>query len=156
MSSNDKKSDKKGEKKGDYVLLAIEHLRHRKARPDLAGIQNYAFRRYGIDPDTCSADIDKLIELEQIIKVEFKGRTSYRNAAKYFGQETSINNEASPTTSREPSPEPSNYSSAVTAAIAAILCDQPTSPSQTGAVSIRRYDTRYNNEGYRLMFHFYL
>ncbi|EFX84512.1 hypothetical protein DAPPUDRAFT_28540, partial [Daphnia pulex] len=70
------------EKKYEYVIQAIEHLKHRKARPDLEGIKNYAFRRHGIDPVTCCADVDELIENEQIIKVEFKGRTSYRNAAK--------------------------------------------------------------------------
>ena len=128
------------DKKCEYILQAIEHLRHRKARPDLEGIKNYAFRRYGIDPDTCVADVEELIECEHIVKVEFKGRTSYRNAAKYFGQDTSVTTtEVSPETSREPSPEPVNYSSAVTAAIAAILCDQPTPPSQTGAVSLRRF-----------------
>ncbi len=127
------------DKKKEYVLLAIEHLRHRKARPDLEGIKNYAFRRYAIDPEVCTADVEELIECEHIIKVEFKGRTSYRNAAKYFGHDSSLTTtEMSPATSREPSPDSVNYSSAVTAAIAAILCDQPTPPSQTGAVSLRR------------------
>lgn len=127
------------DKKYEYVIQAIEHLKHRKARPDLEGIKNYAFRRHGIDPEKCCADVDELIDSEHIIKVEFKGRTSYRNAAKYFG-DSSLNTtqEMSPQPSRDSSPEPATYSSAVTAAIAAILCDQPTPPSQTGAVSIRR------------------
>ncbi|XP_057379377.1 protein let-418-like [Daphnia carinata] len=129
------------DKKYEYVIQAIEHLKHRKARPDLEGIKNYAFRRHGIDPVTCCADVDELIDSEHIIKVEFKGRTSYRNAAKYLGPDaanTSSTVESSPQQqTRDASPEPVSYSSAVTAAIAAILCDQPTPPSQTGAVSIR-------------------
>jgi len=84
--------------------------------------------------------VEELIESEHIIKVEFKGRTSYRNASKYFGPESaSSNHESSPQQPpKDKTPEPVSYSSAVTAAIAAILCDQPTPPSQTGAVSIRR------------------
>lgn len=110
------------------------------------GIRNYAFRRHGIDPVTCCADVEELIESEHIIKVEFKGRTSYRNASKYFGPEnTASTHEMSPQQPvKDRSPEPVTYSSAVTAAIAAILCDQPTPPSQTGAVSIRRYDVYFN------------
>lgn len=106
----------------------------------VTGIRNYAFRRHGIDPVTCCADVEELIESEHIIKVEFKGRTSYRNASKYFGPESaSSNHESSPQQPpKDKTPEPVSYSSAVTAAIAAILCDQPTPPSQTGAVSIRR------------------
>ena len=137
------------DKKYEYVIQAIEHLKHRKARPDLEGIKNYAFRRHGIDPVTCCADVDELIDSEHIIKVEFKGRTSYRNASKYFGTEAaSTTVEMSPQTqqpnARDASPEPVSYSSAVTAAIAAILCDQPTPPSQTGAVSIRRCVAYYH------------
>ena len=124
------------DRKYEYVLQAIEHLRHRKARPDLEGIKNYAFRRYGIDPVTCSTDIEELILTEHIVKVEFKGRTSYRNAAKYFNQETPVVSEMSPLPSRDPSPEP-NYT-VCQSAIAAILCDQPNPPSQTGAVGLQK------------------
>lgn len=128
------------DRKFEYVLQAIEHLRHRKARPDLEGIKSYAFRRFGIDPVTCTADVEELIQTEHIIRVEFKGRTSYRNAAKYFQQDAAIMSERSPSTpSRDTSPEPASHTSAVSTAIAAILCDQPTPPSETGAVSLRRF-----------------
>jgi len=126
------------DRKFEYVLQAIEHLRHRKARPDLEGIKSYAFRRFGIDPVTCTTDVEELIQTEHIIRVEFKGRTSYRNAAKYFQQDAPVLNERSPSTpSRDVSPEPAPHTSAVSTAIAAILCDQPTPPSETGAVSLR-------------------
>jgi len=128
------------DRKFEYVLQAIEHLRHRKARPDLEGIKSYAFRRFGIDPVTCTSDVEELIQTEHIIRVEFKGRTSYRNAAKYFQQDAAILPERSPATpTRDASPEPAPHTSAVSTAIGAILCDQPTPPSETGAVSLRRY-----------------
>jgi len=126
------------DRKFEYVLQAIEHLRHRKARPDLEGIKSYAFRRFGIDPVTCTSDVEELIQTEHIIRVEFKGRTSYRNAAKYFQQDAAILPERSPATpTRDASPEPAPHTSAVSTAIGAILCDQPTPPSETGAVSLR-------------------
>lgn len=72
-----------GPKYRDWILETIDQLRKRKARPDLERICHMVERRYGLTFLETEHDIEKLVEEEAIIKVDYKGSTSYRNAAKW-------------------------------------------------------------------------
>ncbi|XP_071444394.1 uncharacterized protein [Hetaerina americana] len=65
------------------ILDAIDQLRRRKARPDVDRICNYMMRKFLIDPGETVADLERLVEADVVIKVEYKGNISYRNAAKW-------------------------------------------------------------------------
>lgn len=65
------------------ILEAIDQLRGRKARPDIERICNHVQRRYNIEPQETLADLERLVDEEQVIRVEYKGSTSYRNVAKW-------------------------------------------------------------------------
>lgn len=65
------------------ILETIDQLRKRKARPDLERISHMLERRHGVSPAEVEADLEKLVDGEIVIKVDYKGSTSYRNAAKW-------------------------------------------------------------------------
>ncbi|XP_046407612.1 uncharacterized protein LOC124172233 [Ischnura elegans] len=65
------------------ILDAIDQLRRRKARPDVDRICNYMMRKFLIEPAETVADLERLVEADVVIKVEYKGNISYRNAAKW-------------------------------------------------------------------------
>ncbi|RZF48778.1 hypothetical protein LSTR_LSTR008127 [Laodelphax striatellus] len=65
------------------ILEAIDQLRRRKARPDVNRICSFMFRRFSVSCGETKSDLQKLIEAEIVIKVDYKGNTSYRNAAKW-------------------------------------------------------------------------
>lgn len=65
------------------ILEAIDQLRNRKARPDADRICNFMLRKYSVDARDTIADLHRLIEVEKVIQVDYKGHTSYRNAAKW-------------------------------------------------------------------------
>ncbi|XP_074652689.1 histone acetyltransferase KAT6B-like [Tubulanus polymorphus] len=67
----------------DTILGVIDQLRNRKARPDLDHISHMVQRRYGLNRSETESILERLVELELVIKVEYKGSTSYRNAAKW-------------------------------------------------------------------------
>ena len=67
----------------DIVLQTIDHLRHRKARPDLNRICHMLKRKHGLNRNDIERYIDKLVDAEVVIKVDYKGNISYRNA-KYW------------------------------------------------------------------------
>lgn len=67
----------------DHILEAIDQLRRRKARPDADRICNYLLRNYAVDARDTIADLHRLIEVEKVIQVDYKGNTSYRNAKKW-------------------------------------------------------------------------
>lgn len=67
----------------DWILETIDHLRKRKARPDLKHICHMVKRRFGLSFRETEAIIEKLVDSEIVIKVDYKGSTSYRNAAKW-------------------------------------------------------------------------
>lgn len=67
----------------DYILEAIDQLRRRKARPDRERICSYVSRKFGIDNRSTIGDLERLVDEEIVIKVEYKGNISYRNAAKW-------------------------------------------------------------------------
>ncbi|XP_062871860.1 sterile alpha motif domain containing 1a [Trichomycterus rosablanca] len=66
----------------EWILDTIDSLRSRKARPDLERICRMVRRRHGSEPDRTCLELDKLIEEQLVLKVNYKGSISYRNAAK--------------------------------------------------------------------------
>ncbi|XP_014479631.1 PREDICTED: polycomb protein Scm-like isoform X2 [Dinoponera quadriceps] len=66
-----------------HILEAIDQLRSRKARPDADRICNLLLRKYSVDARDTIADLHRLIEVEKVIQVDYKGHTSYRNASKW-------------------------------------------------------------------------
>lgn len=73
-------------KNRERILEAIDQLRRRKARPDIQRICNYLFRRYSISSVEAKHDLDWCVANNFVLKVEYKGNISYRNAAKKFAQ----------------------------------------------------------------------
>ena len=65
------------------ILEAIDQLRRRKARPDRKRICNYVCRRHCVSPVEVIVDLERLVDEQTVIKVEYKGNISYRNAAKW-------------------------------------------------------------------------
>ncbi|KAK7100440.1 hypothetical protein V1264_023399 [Littorina saxatilis] len=66
-----------------HILNAIEHLRARKARPDLHRICNQLKRRHNCAIHETTRCIDHLMDMGIVIKVEYKGSMSYRDASKW-------------------------------------------------------------------------
>lgn len=67
----------------DWILETIDQLRNRKARPDLERICHMVERKHGLTFSETEAELEKLVDAEIVIKVDYKGSTSYRNAAKW-------------------------------------------------------------------------
>lgn len=71
-------------KNRERILEAIDQLRRRKARPDINRICNFLMRRFSVSSNDTKADLQRCIENDIVLKVEYKGNISYRNAAKKF------------------------------------------------------------------------
>lgn len=67
----------------DWILETIDQLRKRKARPDLERICHMVERKHGLSSRETEAQLEKLVDSEIVIKVDYKGNTSYRNGAKW-------------------------------------------------------------------------
>lgn len=67
----------------EHILEAIDQMRKRKARPDVDRIGNYMLRHYHVDAADTINDLARLILIEKVIEVDYKGNTSYRNASKW-------------------------------------------------------------------------
>ncbi|KAK2145444.1 hypothetical protein LSH36_681g02021, partial [Paralvinella palmiformis] len=67
----------------DWILETIDQLRKRKARPDLERICHMVERKHGLSFEEIVGDLERLVKEEIVIKVDYKGSTSYRNAAKW-------------------------------------------------------------------------
>ncbi|XP_071482446.1 histone acetyltransferase KAT6A-like [Diadema antillarum] len=65
------------------ILDAIDSLRKRKARPDLERICHMVERKNGIRSMDVIRELNQMVDAETVIKVDYKGNTSYRNAAKW-------------------------------------------------------------------------
>ncbi|XP_056645491.1 uncharacterized protein LOC130450848 [Diorhabda sublineata] len=74
-------------KSRDRILEAIDQLRRRKARPDIQRICNYLFRRFSVNSVEARNDLDWCVANNYVLKVEYKGSISYRNAAKKNAQQ---------------------------------------------------------------------
>lgn len=70
-------------KEHDFVLEAIDQLRHRKARPDRDRISHMVARKHGLSFEAVHEVLQRMVDLNIVIKVDYKGSTSYRNAAKW-------------------------------------------------------------------------
>lgn len=70
----------------ERILEAIDQLRKRKARPDIQRICSYLFRRFHVNSAEAKADLDWCVANNIVLKVEYKGSISYRNAAKKWAQ----------------------------------------------------------------------
>lgn len=70
----------------ERILEAIDQLRNRKARPDFQRICGYLFRRFHINSGDAKADLEWCVANNIVLKVEYKGSISYRNAAKKWAQ----------------------------------------------------------------------
>ncbi|CAG9863567.1 unnamed protein product [Phyllotreta striolata] len=70
----------------ERILEAIDQLRRRKARPDFQRISNYLFRRFAVNSSEARADLERCVADNHVLKVEYKGSISYRNAAKKNAQ----------------------------------------------------------------------
>ncbi|XP_069126002.1 histone acetyltransferase KAT6B-like [Argopecten irradians] len=85
----DKSTEKESEEKmtsvkdRDAILQIIDQLRMRKARPDLNRICHMASRRYGTKHLDTEAQLEKLVDLGIVVKVDYKRNISYRNASKW-------------------------------------------------------------------------
>lgn len=73
-------------KNRERILEAIDQLRRRKARPDIQRICNYLFRRFAINSSEARTDLEWCVDNNFVLKVEYKGSISYRNAAKKYAQ----------------------------------------------------------------------
>ena len=73
---------------GSLILDAIDQLRKRKARPDLDRICHMLERRHGLKGTVVNEELAKLVSAGTVVKVDYKGNTSYRNAAKWVKTKT--------------------------------------------------------------------
>lgn len=60
------------------ILECIDLLRQRKARPDALGIAHLVARRHGLKVSETEAYLEQLVDSGDVLKVDFKGNTSYR------------------------------------------------------------------------------
>ncbi|GIY47658.1 zinc finger protein ubi-d4 [Caerostris extrusa] len=73
---------------GGLILDAIDQLRKRKARPDLDRICHMLERRHGLKVHAVNEELTRLVNEGTVVKVDYKGNTSYRNAAKWVKTKT--------------------------------------------------------------------
>lgn len=60
------------------IIECIDLLRQRKARPDALGIAHLVARRHGLKTSETEAYLEQLVDSGDVLKVDFKGNTSYR------------------------------------------------------------------------------
>ncbi|XP_068200993.1 sterile alpha motif domain-containing protein 1-like isoform X1 [Palaemon carinicauda] len=67
----------------DIIINAIRVLRSRRVRPSARKIAWYVRREHLLSELTTEAVLDELVESEDVLRVEYKGATSYRVAASW-------------------------------------------------------------------------
>lgn len=70
----------------ERLLQVIDILRGRKARPDLPAIEHMMVRKFGVPKPRVREIMTMLLNQNKIIKVDYKGNASYRNASKWAGR----------------------------------------------------------------------
>lgn len=60
------------------IIECIDQLRQRKARPDAVRIAHLVARRHGLKTAETESYLEQLVDSGDVLKVEFKGNTSYR------------------------------------------------------------------------------
>ncbi|KAH9515401.1 hypothetical protein Btru_014368 [Bulinus truncatus] len=71
------------ENEKEWILEAINHLKHRKARPDLSRISLRMKRKYLMSFAQTRKLLDSLIESGIVVKAVYKNNTSYRDVSKW-------------------------------------------------------------------------
>ncbi len=61
------------------ILEAVDALRQRKCRPEREAIAHYVLRKYGVPFQEVFSELENIVDQEELIKVEYKGSTSYRS-----------------------------------------------------------------------------
>lgn len=61
------------------IIEAVEALRIRKCRPEREAIAHYILRKYGTHFQDIFSDLETIVDQGDLIKVEYKGSTSYRS-----------------------------------------------------------------------------
>lgn len=106
----------------ERILEAIDQLRRRKARPDINRICNFMMRRFSVNAMEAKADLQKCVDNHIVLKVEYKGSISYRNAAKKFSHlKRDTNGQLIP---RQYKPN-RKFSDVLTNAIAELIVQEP-------------------------------
>ncbi|CAL1541556.1 unnamed protein product [Lymnaea stagnalis] len=67
----------------EWILEAINHLKHRKARPDLSRISLRMKRKYFMSFAQTKKLLESLIESGIVVKAVYKNNTSYRDVSKW-------------------------------------------------------------------------
>lgn len=70
-------------KERDIIINAIRVLRSRRVRPSQRKISWYVRREHLLPESTTDAVLDQLVESEEVLRVSYKGGTSYRVAANW-------------------------------------------------------------------------
>ncbi|XP_059176720.1 uncharacterized protein LOC131956280 [Physella acuta] len=71
------------ENEKEWILEAINHLKHRKARPDLSRISLRMKRKYLMSFAQTKKLLESLIESGIVVKAVYKNNTSYRDVSKW-------------------------------------------------------------------------
>ncbi|XP_005099923.1 uncharacterized protein LOC101856808 isoform X1 [Aplysia californica] len=67
----------------EWILEAINHLKHRKARPDLPHISLRMKRKHQMSFPQTKKLLDSLIECGFVVQAEYKNKISYRDVSKW-------------------------------------------------------------------------
>lgn len=65
-----------------HILDTIDHLRRRKARPDAERIFHALTKKYSLSYTDAKIALERSVETGAVLRVEYKGNISYRNAAR--------------------------------------------------------------------------
>ncbi|KAI8787076.1 histone acetyltransferase KAT6B [Biomphalaria glabrata] len=71
------------ENEKEWILETINHLKHRKARPDLSRISLRMKKRYFMSFAQTKSLLESLIESGIVVKAVYKNNTSYRDVSKW-------------------------------------------------------------------------
>jgi len=66
-----------------HILEAVDCLRQRKCRPDRESIAHYVLRKFGSTMNEIFAELENIVDENGLIKVEYKGTTSYRSPSSF-------------------------------------------------------------------------
>lgn len=105
----------------DLILDAIDQLRRRKARPDAERIYNTLSRRHSISFNDARNALDRCVCNGSVLRVEYKGNISYRNAAKKFSH-IRLSQDAKAASKNKPSRK---FNSILTTAFADLILQEP-------------------------------
>lgn len=105
-----------------HILEAIDKLRSRKSRPDAFRIVSYVSKKYEFPKNAIIEYLEALSKDGTVLKVEFKGNYSYRNAANHRNAAAKT---VSPTTQEESSSIYESISDLVAGALAQLIVEEP-------------------------------